>query len=76
MQAKALHGALAEFCRENGYGFNETFKMIELGYFFGDEDYLDAFENVVWAIVNPFSLRLDGLSRFGIATKTRTMEGA
>lgn len=61
MQAKALHRTLVEFCRENAYGFDETFKMIERGYFFDDEDYLDAFENVVWAIVNPFSLRLDEL---------------
>ncbi len=34
--------------------------MIERGYFFDDGDYLDAFENVLWAIVNPFSLRLQG----------------
>ncbi len=75
LQAKALHEALVEFCRENGYDFDETFRMLELGYFFGDDEYLDAFENVVWAVVNPFSLRLDELSRFGIGMKTHTMEG-
>lgn len=45
---------MKEFCTKHGFDFNETFRMVELGYFFGDEEYLDAFENVIWETVPRF----------------------
>lgn len=35
--------------------------MVELGYFFGDEEYLDAFENVIWETVPRFQEELRDL---------------
>ena len=32
--------------------------MVELGYFFGDEEYLDAFENVIWITIPRFKEEL------------------
>lgn len=32
--------------------------MVELGYFFSDEDYLDAFENVIWKTLPKFQSEL------------------
>jgi len=50
--------ALKEFCAKHGYDFNVTFRMVELGYFFGDEEYLDAFENVIWETIPKFQEEL------------------
>lgn len=40
--------------------------MVELGYFFGDEEYLDAFENVIWETIPKFREELGRLRAKGV----------
>lgn len=68
-EAKAFHASLKAFCMEHDYDFNETFKMVEMGYFFGDEEYLDAFESVIWELIPKFR---DDLALF----RTKTFENS
>lgn len=57
-EAKAFYYALRENCYESDRDFNEDFRTIEKGYFFSDDDYLDAFEDVVWPILKTFESQL------------------
>lgn len=73
--AAALYKAVREYSEAKGRKFNDVFRDIEEGYFFGDAEFLKAFEEIVWpclAAHQDYLILVDRI-KFGIAREKDSM---